>query len=51
MEEVKDENPAFFRPAEVEQLLGNPTKAKTVLGWVAKTTFKNLVKEMVEHDC
>jgi len=41
----------YFRPAEVEQLLGNPTKAKTVLGWVAKTTFKNLVKEMVEYDC
>jgi GDPmannose 4,6-dehydratase len=41
----------YFRPAEVEQLLGNPTKAKNVLGWVAKTTFKNLVKEMVDNDC
>jgi GDPmannose 4,6-dehydratase len=41
----------YFRPAEVEQLLGNPTKAKTILGWIPKTTFKKLVKEMVEHDC
>ena len=41
----------YFRPAEVEQLLGDPTKANTLLGWKAKTTFKELVKEMVEHDC
>jgi GDPmannose 4,6-dehydratase len=41
----------YFRPSEVEQLLGNPTKAKTILGWVAKTTFKSLVKEMVNNDC
>jgi len=41
----------YFRPAEVEQLLGNSTKAKNILGWIPKTTFKELVKEMVEHDC
>jgi GDPmannose 4,6-dehydratase len=41
----------FFRPAEVEQLLGDPTKAKTVLGWnPRKTTFPELVKIMVKHD-
>ena len=41
----------YFRPAEVEQLLGNPTKAKNILGWIPKTTFKELVREMVEYDC
>ena len=41
----------YFRPAEVEQLLGNPTKANNVLGWKAKTTFEELVREMVEYDC
>jgi GDPmannose 4,6-dehydratase len=41
----------YFRPAEVSQLLGDPTKAKTLLGWTPKTTFKNLVREMVEYDC
>jgi GDPmannose 4,6-dehydratase len=41
----------YFRPAEVEQLLGDATKAKKILGWVAKTTFKDLVKEMVDNDC
>ena len=44
-------DPKYFRPAEVEQLLGNPTKAKTILGWTPKTTFKELVKEMTEYDC
>ncbi|MBQ6278190.1 MAG: GDP-mannose 4,6-dehydratase, partial [Muribaculaceae bacterium] len=39
------------RPAEVDQLLGNPTKAKTQLGWnPRKTTFEQLVKLMVDHD-
>ena len=41
----------YFRPAEVSQLLGDPTKAKTLLGWEPKTTFKELVREMVENDC
>jgi GDPmannose 4,6-dehydratase len=41
----------YFRPAEVEVLLGDSTKAKTLLGWSPKITFKQLVKEMVDHDC
>lgn len=41
----------YFRPAEVEQLLGDPTKAKNKLGWnPRKTSFEELVKIMVEHD-
>lgn len=41
----------YFRPCEVEQLLGDPTKARTVLGWnPRKTTFEQLVNIMVDHD-
>jgi len=41
----------FFRPSEVEQLLGDPTKARTLLGWnPTQTSFPELVKIMVEHD-
>lgn len=40
----------LYRPHEVPILLGNSTKAKTVLGWKPKTTFKDLVKEMYESD-
>ena len=44
-------DPKYFRPCEVEQLLGDPTKAKTLLGWnPTKTTFPELVRIMVEHD-
>jgi GDPmannose 4,6-dehydratase len=43
-------NPAFFRPAEVDILLGNPAKAETVLGWKRKVDFPGLVKLMVEND-
>jgi GDPmannose 4,6-dehydratase len=43
-------NPKYFRPAEVETLLGDCTKAKTQLGWAPKTSFKDLVEMMVEHD-
>ena len=43
-------DPRYFRPTEVELLLGDPTKAKTKLGWVSATPFDNLVKEMVEED-
>lgn len=44
-------DPKYFRPAEVEQLLGDPTKAKTVLGWnPRKTSFEELVRIMVKHD-
>ena len=41
----------YFRPAEVETLLGDPTKAKTLLGWnPRKTSFEELVRLMVRHD-
>jgi len=40
----------YFRPAEVELLLGNPAKAERVLGWKRKVDFDSLVKEMVEAD-
>lgn len=40
----------YFRPAEVESLLGDASKAKTKLGWVPRTTFKELVTEMVRAD-
>lgn len=44
-------SPEFFRPAEVDLLLGDPTKAKTKLGWnPRKTSFEELVRRMVEHD-
>lgn len=44
-------DPKFFRPTEVDQLLGDPTKARTVLGWnPQKTSFEDLVKIMVKHD-
>jgi len=44
-------DPKYFRPAEVEQLLGNPAKAKEKLGWnPRKTSFDDLVRIMVEHD-
>ncbi|KAI2502670.1 GDP-mannose 4-6 dehydratase [Fragilaria crotonensis] len=43
-------DPRYFRPTEVELLLGDPTKAKNIIGWVAKTPFAELVKEMVEAD-
>lgn len=44
-------DPKYFRPTEVETLLGNPEKAKTLLGWnPTKTSFEQLVKIMVKHD-
>ena len=43
-------NPAFYRPAEVDILLGNPKCIQTELGWKAKTTFKELVEKMVKKD-
>jgi GDPmannose 4,6-dehydratase len=43
-------DPRYFRPAEVETLLGDPTKAKEKLGWVPKTTFRELVTEMMRED-
>ena len=44
-------DPKYFRPAEVDQLLGNPAKAKAKLGWnPQKTSFQELVRIMVQHD-
>lgn len=44
-------DPKYFRPAEVEQLLGDPTKARTLLGWNPRnTSFEELVRLMVRHD-
>lgn len=43
-------NPQFFRPAEVEILLGDPAKAEKALGWERKTSFKQLVEAMVKND-
>jgi GDPmannose 4,6-dehydratase len=44
-------DPRYYRPNEVETLLGDATKAKTNLGWTPETTFDELVREMVELDC
>ena len=43
-------NPRYFRPAEVETLLGDPTKAKEKLGWVPEITVEQMCAEMVAHD-
>ena len=43
-------DPRYFRPTEVELLLGDPSKAKKVLGWEADTTFEALVKDMMKAD-
>jgi GDPmannose 4,6-dehydratase len=43
-------DPRYFRPTEVETLLGDPSKAKAKLGWVPTTSFEELVREMVESD-
>ncbi len=43
-------SPEYFRPAEVELLIGDPTKAKEALGWVPKYSLDELIKEMVEAD-
>jgi GDPmannose 4,6-dehydratase len=43
-------DPRYFRPAEVETLLGDPTKAKEKLGWVPEITFDELVAEMMRED-
>jgi GDPmannose 4,6-dehydratase len=43
-------DPRYFRPTEVETLLGDPSKAKRELGWVPRTSFDELVREMVEAD-
>ncbi|WP_161866707.1 GDP-mannose 4,6-dehydratase [Pseudomonas yangonensis] len=43
-------DPAFFRPAEVEVLLGNPGKAERTLGWTPKTSLESLIRMMVDAD-
>ena len=41
----------YFRPAEVDELLGDSFKARSELGWIPKTSFQQLVEEMVHNDC
>jgi GDPmannose 4,6-dehydratase len=43
-------DPRYFRPAEVETLLGDPSKAKEILGWVPEITAQEMCKEMVAED-
>ena len=43
-------DPALVRPAEVDLLIGDPTKAKTKLGWVPEMTFQQLIERMVKAD-
>jgi GDPmannose 4,6-dehydratase len=43
-------NPDFYRPAEVDRLLGNPSEAMEEIGWKPKNSFDNLVKKMVDYD-
>jgi GDPmannose 4,6-dehydratase len=40
----------YFRPAEVDTLLGDPTRARTELGWQTTVSFPELVREMIRHD-
>ena len=49
-EEIVFIDPKYFRPTEVELLLGDPSKIKNQIGWTPQTTFKTLAKEMVEAD-
>jgi GDPmannose 4,6-dehydratase len=43
-------DPRYFRPTEVDTLLGDPTKARTLLGWTPRIGFESLVQEMIESD-
>jgi GDPmannose 4,6-dehydratase len=43
-------DPKYYRPTEVEQLLGNSTKARTILGWKPQISFDDLVRKMMLHD-
>ena len=47
---IVEVEPRYFRPAEVETLLGDPSKAKEKLGWSAKTSFEDLVRDMARND-
>ena len=44
-------NEKYYRPAEVDLLIGDPTKANTVLNWKPEISFERLIKKMVEKDC
>jgi GDPmannose 4,6-dehydratase len=45
-----EKDPRYYRPSEVDLLIGDPTKAKKILGWEAKTKFKDLIRLMVDAD-
>lgn len=49
-QEIIGVDPAYYRPTEVETLLGDPAKAKAKLGWSPKVTFEGLIREMVQAD-
>jgi GDPmannose 4,6-dehydratase len=49
-EQFVTQDPRFFRPAEVDVLRGDATKAKEILGWEPKTRFNELVRKMVAND-
>jgi GDPmannose 4,6-dehydratase len=49
-EEFVETDPRYYRPAEVDVLLGDASKARRVLGWEPKVSFKSLVRRMVDHD-
>ena len=49
-EDYVEIDPRYYRPAEVDQLLGDSTKARMVLGWQPKVDFDNLVDMMAKHD-
>ena len=44
-------DPALIRPAEVEHLIGDSSKARQILGWQPRISFPQLVRMMVDHDC
>ena len=49
-EEYLTSDPKFLRPAEVDHLLGDPRKAKAILGWQPRVSFEELIRKMVDHD-
>jgi GDPmannose 4,6-dehydratase len=49
-QEIVAIDPKYFRPTEVDTLLGDPTKARELLGWVPRIAFADMVREMVAHD-
>ena len=49
-EDIIDIDKSLMRPTDIEDLIGDASKATKQLGWKPKTSFKDLVKSMVEHD-